>query len=55
MPVDAGHESNGHAPAQMIGNGWEWTRDVFAPFEGFAAASASIPATRPISSTASTT
>jgi gamma-glutamyl hercynylcysteine S-oxide synthase len=20
---------------QMIGNGWEWTRDVFAPFQGF--------------------
>jgi formylglycine-generating enzyme required for sulfatase activity len=20
----------------MIGNGWEWTRDPFAPFEGFA-------------------
>jgi len=19
----------------MIGNGWEWTRDVFAPFAGF--------------------
>jgi formylglycine-generating enzyme required for sulfatase activity len=26
-----------YAPAQMIGNGWEWTRDIFAPFEGFAA------------------
>jgi formylglycine-generating enzyme required for sulfatase activity len=24
-----------YAPAQMIGNGWEWTRDVFAPFDGF--------------------
>jgi iron(II)-dependent oxidoreductase len=22
-------------PQQMTGNGWEWTRDVFAPFEGF--------------------
>jgi gamma-glutamyl hercynylcysteine S-oxide synthase len=22
-------------PAQMIGNGWEWTRDPFAPFKGF--------------------
>jgi formylglycine-generating enzyme required for sulfatase activity len=21
----------------FIGNGWEWTRDVFAPFEGFRA------------------
>jgi iron(II)-dependent oxidoreductase len=33
---DAGHDlSAGNAPAQMTGNGWEWTRDVFAPFEGF--------------------
>jgi iron(II)-dependent oxidoreductase len=23
-------------PVQMTGNGWEWTRDPFAPFEGFA-------------------
>jgi len=23
-------------PSQMIGNGWEWTRDPFAPFKGFA-------------------
>jgi formylglycine-generating enzyme required for sulfatase activity len=23
------------APAQMIGNGWEWTSTVFAPFPGF--------------------
>jgi len=23
------------APIQMVGNGWEWTRDRFAPFEGF--------------------
>ena len=22
-------------PAQLTGNGWEWTRDLFAPFEGF--------------------
>lgn len=22
-------------PAQLIGNGWEWTRDLFAPFDGF--------------------
>ena len=43
LPVDAA--SNGEIddaapgrngpPAQMVGNGWEWTRDVFAPFEGF--------------------
>ncbi|MES1261919.1 MAG: SUMF1/EgtB/PvdO family nonheme iron enzyme [Acidobacteriota bacterium] len=25
------------APAQMTGNGWEWTRDLFAPFAGFEA------------------
>ena len=24
------------APAQLTGNGWEWTRDIFAPFDGFA-------------------
>jgi iron(II)-dependent oxidoreductase len=24
------------APVQMVGNGWEWTRDPFAPFQGFA-------------------
>jgi iron(II)-dependent oxidoreductase len=36
IAVDAGHENtNGHAPVQMTGNGWEWTRDVFAPFDGF--------------------
>ena len=35
IAVDA---SNGGAfPSQMTGNGWEWTRDVFAPFDGFAA------------------
>jgi gamma-glutamyl hercynylcysteine S-oxide synthase len=36
VAVDAGYENtNGHAPVQMTGNGWEWTRDVFAPFDGF--------------------
>jgi len=37
-PAPADTTSNGdddRAPVQMIGNGWEWTRDVFAPFEGF--------------------
>jgi formylglycine-generating enzyme required for sulfatase activity len=37
-PIAVDASSNGHengAPAQMIGNGWEWTRDIFAPFEGF--------------------
>jgi iron(II)-dependent oxidoreductase len=24
-----------HAPAQMIGNGWEWTSTMFGPFPGF--------------------
>jgi iron(II)-dependent oxidoreductase len=36
-PVSVDHDKfNSHAPAQMIGNGWEWTRDPFAPFAGFA-------------------
>jgi formylglycine-generating enzyme required for sulfatase activity len=36
VPVDAGHEqTNGHAPVQLTGNGWEWTRDLFAPYSGF--------------------
>jgi len=34
IAVDAADSFDG--PAQMIGNGWEWTRDVFKPFEGFA-------------------
>ncbi len=25
----------GPAPAQLVGNGWEWTSTVFAPFPGF--------------------
>jgi formylglycine-generating enzyme required for sulfatase activity len=29
--------SGGEGPAQLTGNGWEWTRDIFAPFEGFEA------------------
>jgi formylglycine-generating enzyme required for sulfatase activity len=38
IAVDAGHEkSDSIAPMQMTGNGWEWTRDVFAPFDGFEA------------------
>lgn len=36
VAVDAGvDEAPDNSPAQMVGNGWEWTRDVFAPFEGF--------------------
>jgi gamma-glutamyl hercynylcysteine S-oxide synthase len=34
IPVDAG-DGDPHSPSQMVGNGWEWTRDVFAPFDGF--------------------
>jgi iron(II)-dependent oxidoreductase len=33
VAVDAGIQADG--PSQMTGNGWEWTRDVFAPFAGF--------------------
>jgi formylglycine-generating enzyme required for sulfatase activity len=36
IAVDASNGAGPH-PSQMTGNGWEWTRDVFAPFEGFAA------------------
>ena len=36
IAVDA-DESAGNAPSQMIGNGWEWTRDLFGPFAGFEA------------------
>jgi len=39
IPVDAGAANGSTAvarlPSQMVGNGWEWTRDLFAPFEGF--------------------
>jgi iron(II)-dependent oxidoreductase len=34
IPVDASDPAPG-SPSQMFGNGWEWTRDVFAPFAGF--------------------
>jgi iron(II)-dependent oxidoreductase len=42
IPVDAAGGAKasapppGRRPSQMTGNGWEWTRDPFAPFEGFA-------------------
>jgi formylglycine-generating enzyme required for sulfatase activity len=36
VAVDA-DDSAGNAPVQMTGNGWEWTRDLFAPFAGFEA------------------
>jgi formylglycine-generating enzyme required for sulfatase activity len=36
IPVDAGSERVGPGmPWQLVGNGWEWTRDAFAPFNGF--------------------
>lgn len=36
ISVDAG--ASGEAgPRQLVGNGWEWTRDLFAPFKGFQA------------------
>ena len=34
IPVTA-DDAPANAPAQMIGNGWEWTSTVFAPFPGF--------------------
>jgi gamma-glutamyl hercynylcysteine S-oxide synthase len=34
VDADADHRS---VPVQMTGNGWEWTRDLFAPFAGFEA------------------
>jgi len=36
IPVDAA-ASDSETPSQLVGNGWEWTQDVFAPFDGFAA------------------
>jgi formylglycine-generating enzyme required for sulfatase activity len=39
VPVDAGTNGTSgesrHGVAQTIGNGWEWTSTVFAPFPGF--------------------
>ncbi len=34
-PVAVDACSNGSGPAQMVGNGWEWTSTVFGPFPGF--------------------
>lgn len=36
VAVDTDRDA-GAAPCQMTGNGWEWTRDIFAPFAGFEA------------------
>ena len=34
--VTADNDGSGTGPAQMTGNGWEWTSTPFAPFPGFA-------------------
>jgi len=34
-PIAVDASNGGPHASQMTGNGWEWTRDVFAPFEGF--------------------
>ena len=39
-PTPVGSHPDGDSAfgvAELVGNGWEWTRTVFAPFEGFAA------------------
>jgi formylglycine-generating enzyme required for sulfatase activity len=35
IAVDAPGGESAHGVAQMVGNGWEWTSTVFAPFAGF--------------------
>ncbi|HUI56448.1 MAG TPA: SUMF1/EgtB/PvdO family nonheme iron enzyme [Bryobacteraceae bacterium] len=35
MPVTADERPGDAGPQQMVGNGWEWTSTVFAPFQGF--------------------
>jgi iron(II)-dependent oxidoreductase len=35
IPVQAGDPAARQAPAQMFGNGWEWTSTPFQPFPGF--------------------
>jgi formylglycine-generating enzyme required for sulfatase activity len=34
IPVDEA-ATDPQLPSQLVGNGWEWTREIFAPFEGF--------------------
>jgi gamma-glutamyl hercynylcysteine S-oxide synthase len=35
VPVTADDVAGDDSPSQMIGNGWEWTSTIFAPFPGF--------------------
>ena len=35
IPVTEGEAAGVATPHQMVGNGWEWTSSLFAPFEGF--------------------
>jgi len=35
IAVNADEEQDGAGPQQMVGNGWEWTSTIFAPFPGF--------------------
>ena len=35
MPVNFADGTSRHGAAQLLGNGWEWTSTVFAPFPGF--------------------
>jgi formylglycine-generating enzyme required for sulfatase activity len=35
VPVGAATGVSRHGVYVLVGNGWEWTSDVFAPFDGF--------------------
>ena len=35
LPNQVNEVGQAVSPVSMVGNGWEWTRDLFAPFEGF--------------------